>query len=155
MTLKYLITGATGGLGSQVLAYLAAHIPSSEYAAASSSEASRSRFEKDGIAFRVANFDDPATLDTAFKDVENLFFVSTNTFDNARRTIQHRNVVAAAKRAGIKHVRAPSVLIMKRRVILVFRKVCKLTLTFTDMVHFSCVRRSTLGLEGRCSASSS
>ncbi|OKL62529.1 hypothetical protein UA08_02411 [Talaromyces atroroseus] len=103
MTLKYLITGATGGLGSQVLAYLVANVPSSEYAAAASSEASRERFESQGIAFRVANFDEPATLDSAFADVENLFFISTNTFDNAKRQVQHQTVVDAAKRAGVKH----------------------------------------------------
>ena len=34
MVLKYLITGATGGLGAQVLKHLTAQVPSSEYAAA-------------------------------------------------------------------------------------------------------------------------
>jgi uncharacterized protein YbjT (DUF2867 family) len=38
MTLKYLITGATRGLGSRVLAHLVANVPSSEYATASSLE---------------------------------------------------------------------------------------------------------------------
>ncbi|PCG91986.1 Hypothetical protein PENO1_091060 [Penicillium occitanis (nom. inval.)] len=75
MMLKYLITGATGGLGSRVLAYLVANVPRSEYAATPSQEANRASFEKHGIAFRVANYDNPATLDTAFEDVENLFFV--------------------------------------------------------------------------------
>jgi uncharacterized protein YbjT (DUF2867 family) len=111
MTLKYLITGATGGLGSQVLTYLSQHLPSSEFAAASSNEANRSQFEEAGIAFRVANFDDPATLDAAFADVDNLYFVSTNTFDNARRKVQHRNVVEAAKRAGVKHVCTPQIIL--------------------------------------------
>uniref|UniRef100_A0A093VYE3 Quinone oxidoreductase 2 n=1 Tax=Talaromyces marneffei PM1 TaxID=1077442 RepID=A0A093VYE3_TALMA len=75
MTLKYLITGATGGLGSQVLTYLSLLLPSSDYAAASSNEARRSQFEEAGIAFRVANFNDPTTLDSAFADVENMYFV--------------------------------------------------------------------------------
>jgi uncharacterized protein YbjT (DUF2867 family) len=83
MMLKYLITGATGGLGSRVLAYLVANVPRSEYAATPSQEANRASFEKYGIAFRVANYDNPATLDTAFEDVENLFFVSTENFDTA------------------------------------------------------------------------
>lgn len=109
MTLKFLITGATGGLGSDVLAYLVANIPSSTYAAASSNEANREKFEKQGIAFRVTNFDDPFSLDVAFEDVENLFFVSTNVFDTERRAKQHQNVVDAAKRMGVKHVCAPIV----------------------------------------------
>jgi uncharacterized protein YbjT (DUF2867 family) len=104
MTLKYLITGATGGLGSQVLSYLIANVPSSEYAAASSSEANRKRFEDQGIAFRVVNYEDPKGLETAFEDVENLLFVSTNTFDVAKRERQHRNFVDAAKKMNVKHV---------------------------------------------------
>ncbi|KAJ5677811.1 uncharacterized protein N7477_003444 [Penicillium maclennaniae] len=103
MTLKYLITGATGGLGSQVLSYLVANVPASEYAAASSNEANRKRFEDQGIAFRVVNYDDPQTMETAFENVENLFFVSTNTFDVEKRRGQHQNFVDAAKKMNVKH----------------------------------------------------
>ncbi|KAJ5246743.1 hypothetical protein N7468_001726 [Penicillium chermesinum] len=92
MTLKYLITGAT------------ANVPASEYAAASSSEANRKRFEDQGIAFRVVNYDDPESLEAAFQDVENLFFVSTNTFDVQKREKQHQSVVDAAKRQKVRHV---------------------------------------------------
>ncbi|KAJ5160264.1 uncharacterized protein N7482_007268 [Penicillium canariense] len=104
MTLKYLITGATGGLGSQVLSYLVANVPISEYAAASSSEANRKGFENQGIAFRVVNYDDPPSLETAFQDVENLLFVSTNTFDVEKRRRQHQSFVDAAKKMHVKHV---------------------------------------------------
>ena len=103
MTLKYLITGATGGLGAGVLSYLIENVPASEYAAASSKEENRKQFEDRGIAFRVVSYDDPQTLETAFKDVENLFFVSTNTFDNEKRRKQHENFVEAAKKMNVKH----------------------------------------------------
>lgn len=105
MTLKYLITGATGGLGAQVLSYLVANVPASEYAAASSSEANRKRFEDQGIAFRLVNYDDASSMKTAFKDVENLFFVSTNTFDVEKREKQHQRFVDTAKEMNVKHVR--------------------------------------------------
>jgi hypothetical protein len=105
MTLKYLITGATGGLGEQVLNYFVAHVPASEFAAASSNASNRARFEDRGIAFRHVNYDDQQSLDTGLLDVENLLFVSTNTFDNERRDKQHRQLVDAAKKAGVKHVR--------------------------------------------------
>ena len=104
MTLKYLVTGASGGLGSQVLSYLVANVPASEYAAASSNEANRKRFEDQGIAFRLADYSDPASLEAAFEDVENLLFVSTNTFDVAKREKQHQNFVDAAKKMNVKHV---------------------------------------------------
>lgn len=104
MTLKYLVTGATGGLGAQVLSYLISNVPSSEYAAASSQEANRKQFEDRGIAFRLVKYDDPQTLELAFQDVENLLFVSTNTFDVEKRRKQHQNFVVAAKKTGVKHV---------------------------------------------------
>lgn len=102
--LKYLITGATGGLGKQILSYLVDNVPAGEYAAASSNEANRQRFEDQGIAFRVVNYDDPHTLQKAFEGVENLLFVSTNTFDNEKRRKQHQNFVDAAKKMNVKHV---------------------------------------------------
>ncbi|KAF9884225.1 hypothetical protein FE257_001957 [Aspergillus nanangensis] len=104
MTLKYLITGATGGLGGPILDYFVDHCASTEYAAASSRESNRRQFEERGIAFRHIDYDSPATLETAFHEVENLLFVSSNTFDNAKRAIQHGNVVSAAKKMGVKHV---------------------------------------------------
>lgn len=104
MTLKYLVTGATGGLGKQILAYLVANVPASEYAAASSNEANRKHFEDQGIAFRVVNYDDPASMEKSFQDVENLLFVSTNTFDVEKRRKQHQSFVDAAKKVDVKHV---------------------------------------------------
>ncbi|KAJ5995316.1 hypothetical protein N7481_002293 [Penicillium waksmanii] len=104
MTLKYLVTGATGGLGKQILAYLVANVPASEYAAASSNEANRKHFEDQGIAFRVVNYDDPASMERSFQGVENLLFVSTNTFDVEKRRKQHQSFVDAAKKVDVKHV---------------------------------------------------
>lgn len=104
MTLKYLIPGATGGLGAGVLAYMKANLSASEFAAASSQESNRKQFEDQGVAFRVVNYDDPATLEAALQDVENLLFVSTNVFDVERRAKQHQNFVDAAKKMGVKHV---------------------------------------------------
>lgn len=108
MSLKYLVTGATGGLGSEVLSHLAANLPASEYAAASSNAGNRQKFEDRGIAFRVANYDDPQTLETAFENVENVLFVSSNTFDVAKREKQHQNFIDAAKKMNVKHVRPQS-----------------------------------------------
>lgn len=104
MTLKYLIAGATGGLGAEVLNYFVKNVPSAEYAAGSSRESTRTDFESRGIAFRHVSYDDPATLETAFADVENVLFVSTPTFDVERRNIQHKNVINAAKKMNVKHV---------------------------------------------------
>ncbi|GAD93698.1 NmrA-like family protein [Paecilomyces variotii No. 5] len=104
MTLKYLITGATGGLGAEVLNHFISNVPTSQFAVASSTESNRKQFEDRGIAFRVLNYDDKESLSRSLTGVENLLFVSSNTFDNERRAKQHQNVVEAAKRAGVGHV---------------------------------------------------
>lgn len=104
MTLKYLITGATGGIGSGVLSYFQTHLPTSSFAASSSDSSSASRFTSQGIEFRHVDYNDRTVLDEAFQRVENLLFVSSNTFDNELRTRQHGNVVDAAKKAGVGHV---------------------------------------------------
>lgn len=144
MTLKYLITGATGGLGAQVLAYLVANVPISEVAAASSNEANRKRFEDQGITFRLVNYDDPRSMEIAFKDVENLLFVSTNTFDVEKRRRQHQSFVDAAKKMNVKHVRLRSFLF----------HITRTDARTPGVVHIACLWRVPLRLQGRCAAGS-
>jgi uncharacterized protein YbjT (DUF2867 family) len=52
------------------------------------------------------NYDDPAGMEKSFQDVENLLFVSTNTFDVEKRRKQHQSFVDAAKKVNVKHVRS-------------------------------------------------
>ncbi|KAK8154338.1 NmrA-like family protein [Phyllosticta citrichinensis] len=98
----YLITGATGGLGHAILTtLLASSVPASSITATSTRASAASALSPLGVRFALLDYDDPATLDAAFAGVERLFFVSTNTFDNARRRRQHANVVEAAERARV------------------------------------------------------
>ncbi|KAA8642951.1 uncharacterized protein ATNIH1004_009713 [Aspergillus tanneri] len=83
MTLKYLITGASGGLGAHDLDCFVANWPLSEFATASSKESKKA---------------------TAIEGVDNLFFVSTNVLDNERRKKQHGNFIDPARKVGVKHV---------------------------------------------------
>jgi len=97
-----LITGATGGLGRGIIdTLIMLGVPKTSYACSTSS---LSRLPEDlkakGISFREADFDQPSSLDAAFKDVTKLLIVSTNAHDPAHRKLQHRNAVDAAKRAG-------------------------------------------------------
>ena len=112
--MKFLITGATGGLGKGVLSHLAKHVPGEDFAASSSRADAARQFEDDGIQFRHADYDDLDSLKKAFQDVEKLLFVSSSTFDNEKRTIQHGNVIAAAKTAGVRHVCQGYAIVMYR-----------------------------------------
>jgi len=61
-----------------------------------------------GVAVRTADYDELATLDTAFAGVDRVLLISSNAL--GRRVQQHRNVVDAAKRAGVKFLAYTSVL---------------------------------------------
>lgn len=110
--MRYLITGATGGLGGQILDYFIANIPLSDFAATSSNSDNRSQFESRGLNFRHLDYDNPATIKDALNDVENLLFVSTNAnvLDVEKVMRQHRNVVYAATHSDVKHVHHPIIL---------------------------------------------
>ncbi|KAK7519280.1 NmrA-like family protein [Phyllosticta citriasiana] len=98
----YLITGATGGLGHTILhTLLSSSIPPSHITATSTRASAGPVLAALGVRFAQLDYDEPATLDAAFAGVERLFFVSTNTLDNARRRRQRRNVVEAAERAQV------------------------------------------------------
>ena len=103
MPTKYLLTGVTGGLGAKILSdMLNTHnIPPQSIIATSRSASKGSHFESMGVQFRVADYNDPSTLATAFQDVENLLFMSSSTRDNAVRNREHRNVVEAAEKAKV------------------------------------------------------
>ncbi|KAF5654441.1 hypothetical protein FHETE_11309 [Fusarium heterosporum] len=99
--LRYLITGATGGLGKEVLQYFIENFPPSEFAAASSKPSNRSIFESRGIAFRYVDYNDSESLTVGLTDVENLLFVSSV---GITRMEQHSRLIDAAKKTGVKHV---------------------------------------------------
>ncbi|KAM0475739.1 hypothetical protein ACHAP7_007236 [Fusarium lateritium] len=103
--IKYFITGATGGLGKEVLRYFIENVDSSEFAVASSKLSNKSVFESRGIAFRHVDYNDSESLETGLRDVENLLFVSSA---GATRMEQHTRLINAAKKAEVKHVRYTS-----------------------------------------------
>ncbi|RXG15620.1 NAD(P)H dehydrogenase (quinone) [Leeuwenhoekiella aestuarii] len=100
----YLITGATGGLGSSAIKHLSKRVDPSEIAVLvrdAESEKAKS-YKKKGYDLRVADYDNKETLVAAFKNIDALYFVSGS--DIPSREPQHKNVVEAAKEAAVKHV---------------------------------------------------
>ncbi len=64
--------------------------------------------ERLGVAVRMADYEEPGTLDAAFADVDRVLLISSNTV--GRRVQQHRHVVDAAKRTGVKLLAYTSIL---------------------------------------------
>ncbi|TCI36287.1 SDR family oxidoreductase [Exiguobacterium sp. SH4S7] len=101
--MKYLVTGATGKLGSKIVEVLLESIPASELAISVRNPEKAGALKAKGVDVRHGDFDKPETLDAAFKGVERLLIISADG-DNDTRIRQHANAVEAAKRAGVKFI---------------------------------------------------
>ena len=93
------ITGATGQLGRLVVEKLKARTAVSNIVALVRSTAKAADL---AIATREADYAKPETLVSAFAEVETLLLISSNEI--GQRAQQHRNVIEAAKKAGVKRI---------------------------------------------------
>jgi NAD(P)H dehydrogenase (quinone) len=104
----YAVTGATGHLGRlAVLALLDRAVPAHQVIAVVRDEAEAQPLVERGVQVRVADYDVPETLTTAFAGVDRLLFVSGSEVGQRER--QHRNVVQAAQDAGISRIAYTSI----------------------------------------------
>lgn len=98
-----LVTGAGGHLGGRVVELLLAR-GAGKVIAGSRDPAKLADLAAKGAEARKADFDDPE-LAKAFAGVDRLLLISTDTLDKpGHRLAQHRAAVAAAVKAGVKHV---------------------------------------------------
>lgn len=102
----FLLTGVTGGLGSKILHEMlhTHHVPPQDIIATSRSPSKRSHYECQNLQFRIADYKDPSSLLSAFSNVRDLLFMSSSERDTATRTTEHRNVIEAAKKTGVRKV---------------------------------------------------
>lgn len=99
------ITGATGQLGRLVVEQLKTQLPAEHLVALVRTPAKAADL---GIAVREADYAHPDTLDSALAGIDTLLLISASEF--GQRVAQHRNVIDAAKRAGVKRIVYTSVL---------------------------------------------
>jgi len=104
-----LVTAGTGHLGTATIDYLLKkNVPASQIASLVRDEKKATGLSAKGIALRKGDYFDAASLQKAFKGIDTLVFVSSGSIED--RVSQHRNVVNAAKTAGVKHIIYTSVL---------------------------------------------
>lgn len=106
--MKLLVTGATGSLGSKIVASLLKKVPASQLVVSVRHPEKAEKFKQLGVEVRQGDFDRPETLATAFSGIDRLLIISTDG-DNETRTKQHKNAVAAAEHAQVKFIAYTSI----------------------------------------------
>lgn len=99
------VTGATGQLGRLVIEQLKARAPAERLVALVRDPAKAADL---GVEARAADYDKPETLAAALKGVDVLLLISSDAV--GQRVSQHRNVIEAAKAAGVKRIAYTSIL---------------------------------------------
>ncbi|WP_159470281.1 SDR family oxidoreductase [Dyadobacter sp. 3J3] len=97
--MRILVTGATGALGSAVIETMLKKIPASRIAILTRKEEKQLSFQEKGFRAYLGGFEDIPSLDRAMKGIDRVLLISAG--DDGDRMEQHRNVVNAAKRAGV------------------------------------------------------
>ena len=104
------VTGATGKLGRATLQFLLARGVAPETVRPIARDLAKAHDlvdQKFDVAY--GNYTDAALLEAAFSGVDQLLFISTSALGE-ERMLHHRNVVNAAKGAGIRHILYTSVI---------------------------------------------
>ena len=94
-----LVTGATGHLGTAVIHQLLKKTAANKVVGLARDAHKAADLKEKGVDVRVGNYDDVASLDRARQNVEKVLLIASNDEDN--RLSQHKNVVDAAKKAGV------------------------------------------------------
>ncbi|ARO30856.1 NmrA-like family protein [Rhizobium sp. NXC14] len=107
MSETILVTGAAGQLGQRVIHHLIEtyRVAPGNIVAATRSPEKLAELANKGVVTRKADFDDAAGLEKAFAGVDRLLIISTDALDTpGKRLAQHKAAVAAAAKAGVKHI---------------------------------------------------
>lgn len=104
---KILVTGAAGHLGRLVIKHLieSQNVSPADIVAGSRDTAKLADLAAQGVGTRRVDFDDKASLETAFSGIDRLLIVSTDELGApGKRLAQHSAAVAAATAAGVGRV---------------------------------------------------
>ena len=95
----FLITGATGHLGSTVIQQLLTKIAPDQIAGLARDAAKAADLQAQGVDIRLGDYNDPAALERAMQGIDMVLLISGGGDDDGLQ--QHHNVVDAAKKAGV------------------------------------------------------
>ncbi|ELY3419349.1 SDR family oxidoreductase [Cronobacter sakazakii] len=102
------ITGATGQLGQRVIDTLLNTVAAQKIVAIVRNPAKAAALSARGVQVRAADYNDAAALTAALAGVEKVLLISSS--EVGQRATQHRDVIDAAKTAGVKLIAYTSLL---------------------------------------------
>ncbi|MDE8753498.1 SDR family oxidoreductase [Pectobacterium polaris] len=102
------ITGASGQLGRLVIAQLLEKVPASDIVALVRDVNKVADLSAKGVQVKAADYNQPEALASALQDVDKVLLISSS--EVGQRAVQHRNVIDAAVKAGVKLVAYTSLL---------------------------------------------
>ena len=97
--MKIAVTGATGQLGHLLIERLRARLPAGDIVALARTPSKAAGL---GVEVREADYTRPETLETALAGIGTLMMISGS--EVGQRVPQHRNLIAAAKAAGVRRI---------------------------------------------------
>jgi NAD(P)H dehydrogenase (quinone) len=103
-----IVSGASGQFGRTAAKLLLERVPAKDLIFTTRKPQELAEFAARGAQVRRADFDDPASLDPAFRGGDRMLLISTARVGT--RVGQHRNAIEAAKRVGVKHIVYTSIL---------------------------------------------
>ncbi|OIR01903.1 quinone oxidoreductase 2 [mine drainage metagenome] len=102
------VTGATGQLGHLVIKALLKKVPASSIVAAVRNVEKAKDLAASGVQVRHADYSEPASWEAALKGADKVLLISSSEI--GQRAKQHRAVIDASKKAGVKLFAYTSVL---------------------------------------------
>jgi NAD(P)H dehydrogenase (quinone) len=99
---KIAISGASGDLGRRVSEILLNRMDAKDLTLVTRNPLGRSDATALGAKVRFGNYRDPDSLEKAYEGADVLMLISGHAV--AKRIPEHRNAIAAAKKAGVKHI---------------------------------------------------
>ncbi len=106
--MSIVVTGATGSLGTLVIDELLAKVTAEQVVAVVRDKEKAAGLAARGVGLRIADYDETATLDGAFRKADRVLLISGSEI--GKRVPQHTAVIDAAKAAGVAQLAYTSVL---------------------------------------------